>query len=171
MNAETIHPAALGLEELLSLCEVRRVRRSGPGGQRRNKVETGMVLRHLPTGIIAEANERRSLAENRKIAFKRLRVNLALCVRREATSGASASRIWQLRCRNGQIVVSLDHVDYAAMLAEALDIVFANDADVKSAAIVLGCTASQLTKFLKSEPRALSIVNSRRGELGLHRLK
>ena len=59
------HPAATRAEQLLAECEVRRLRRSGPGGQHRNKVETAVALRHLPTGVQAEANERRSQAQNR----------------------------------------------------------------------------------------------------------
>ena len=58
------HPAALSPEELLHQCRARRTRRSGPGGQHRNKVETAGVLTHAPTGVQAEANERRSQAEN-----------------------------------------------------------------------------------------------------------
>ena len=37
-----IHPAALPFDALLKECEVRRLRRSGPGGQHRNKVETAV---------------------------------------------------------------------------------------------------------------------------------
>ena len=75
------HPVELSDAALLAGCEVRRLRRSGPGGQNRNKVETAVQLVHLDTGLVAEANERRSQAENRKTALRRLRLQLALTVR------------------------------------------------------------------------------------------
>ena len=55
---------------------VETYRSSGPGGQRKNKVETAVRLKHLPTGITVIATEHRSQAENRKLAFKRLRERL-----------------------------------------------------------------------------------------------
>ena len=55
---------------------VETYRSSGPGGQRKNKVETAVRLRHLPSGITVIATEHRSQAENRKLAFNRLRDRL-----------------------------------------------------------------------------------------------
>jgi protein subunit release factor B len=51
-------------------------RSSGPGGQRKNKVETAVRLKHLPSGLTVIATEHRSQAENRKLAFERLRARL-----------------------------------------------------------------------------------------------
>ena len=57
------------------------------------------------------------------------------------------------------------------MLAEALDALAQHEADLKPAAEALGCTASQLIKLLKREPRALTLINRQRQERGLHRLQ
>jgi protein subunit release factor B len=51
-------------------------RSSGPGGQRKNKVETAVRLKHPPSGLTVVATEHRSQAENRKLAFERLRRRL-----------------------------------------------------------------------------------------------
>jgi len=166
-----MHPSALPDDKLLEDCTSRRLRRSGPGGQHRNKVETAVQLLHRPSGVAAEANERRSQAENRAVALRRLRVNLALEVRTPLADDKAPSPLWQSRCRGGRIVVATDHADFPPLVAEALDTIAGRDANVKQAAERLGCTASQLVKFLAKEPRALGLVNNWRGERGLKTLK
>ena len=51
---------------------VEHLRRSGPGGQHRNRRSTGVRLTHIPTGIVVMATERRSQAQNLEMAFERL---------------------------------------------------------------------------------------------------
>ena len=208
------HPAPLPSEKLLDECDVKFVRRSGPGGQHRNKVSTGVVLVHRPTGVKAEAAERRSQAENRAAALFRLRINLALKIRRpvketapsnllkkgataglsnsagrnsrkntagQASSGAQtpesqlfqriASPLWRTRCRGGRIEINAGHDDFPALLAEALDLLAANDFDPRHSAETLGCSASQLIKLLKKEPRAMAEVNEERRRRELHLLR
>jgi len=52
-------------------------RASGPGGQHRNKSETGVRLTHLPSGIVVTATESRSRHQNLRHAFARLEAKLA----------------------------------------------------------------------------------------------
>ena len=53
-------------------CDIDFFIASGPGGQHRNKVETGVRLLHRPTGTTVTATERRSQNANREVAFERM---------------------------------------------------------------------------------------------------
>jgi ribosome-associated protein len=55
---------------------VETYRSSGPGGQRKNKTETAVRLTHVQSGITVIATEYRSQAQNRQLAFERLRERL-----------------------------------------------------------------------------------------------
>ena len=162
-----MHPANKSIDELRADCEIRRQRRSGPGGQHRNKVETGIFIRHLPTGVEAEATEQRSQAKNCDSAIERLRVKLAMQARTPGFDIAAApSDRWLARVRGGRIAVSRQHWDFASLLAELLDVLAATGVDFREAATRLQCSRSQLTRLLSMEPRALALVNHWRAEKG-----
>lgn len=164
------HPATLSTDELLVACSLRHERRSGPGGQHRNKVQTAVVLKHMPTGTVAEANERRSQGENLKQAIHRLRLKLALGVRTPAADMNVPSPRWQRRTSTGRIVVSTKHDDFAALLAEALDVIAAERFELGASAAKLGVTTSQLTTFLRRHAPAWAAVNDARVQQGLRPL-
>ncbi len=164
------HPADLPDVRLLKVCSERRERRSGPGGQHRNKVETAVVLTHEPTGVEAEANERRSQAQNRQVAVFRLRLRLAVTVRAIRRTDAVPSELWRSRSRGGKISVNPEHADFPSLLAEALDVLAMAEFDVKLAAETLAVSGSQILKFLKLEPSAFERFNHERAARGLPRL-
>lgn len=165
----SIHPCCLTEEELLKECSLRSDRRSGPGGQHRNKVETAVIIVHQPTGTQAEASQRRSQADNRREAIARLRLSLATRVRIPATSPAP-SELWQQRASGGRLSVSSTHSDFACLLAECLDRMHAVDYAMPNCAEFFGVTSSQLIKLMRQHPPALIQVNAARADRGMHKL-
>lgn len=67
-----IMPLPPHLERLLADCDVTPFKSSGPGGQKKNKTESSVRVRHLPTGITRIATESRSQSRNRALALERV---------------------------------------------------------------------------------------------------
>lgn len=59
-------------ESLQRDCDLEFFVAGGPGGQHRNKVETGVRLRHRLSGVVITATERRSQYANREAAYERM---------------------------------------------------------------------------------------------------
>ncbi len=67
---------ALDDESLLRECQEEFFVAGGPGGQHRNKTESGVRLTHPLTELSVTATERRSQLQNRGVALERLRQGL-----------------------------------------------------------------------------------------------
>lgn len=93
-------------ESLERDCDVEFFVAGGPGGQHRNKVETGVRLTHRPSGLVVTATERRSQSANREAAFERMAEKLEARQKvrkaRRATKPSAASK--QQRVKEKKIV-------------------------------------------------------------------
>lgn len=63
-------------------CEIQTCRGSGPGGQKRNKTETAVQIRHKPSGMMVRCDQERSQQQNKATAF----AILAAKLQQEATA-------------------------------------------------------------------------------------
>ena len=63
-------------EDLLAQCDVETLSGSTKGGQRANKVETGVRLTHRPSGTVVTARRSRSQFRNKALAVAELRSRL-----------------------------------------------------------------------------------------------
>ncbi|MFM7261896.1 MAG: peptide chain release factor family protein, partial [bacterium] len=53
ITIEGRHPSTLEEPDFLSQCEIETGRVSGPGGQHRNRVDTAVWIKHVPTAVEA----------------------------------------------------------------------------------------------------------------------
>jgi len=161
--------------ELLAQCEVDRFRASGRGGQKRNKTESAIRLRHKPTDLIAIATKSRSQHANRARALRRLRAQVAFQVREPAdlvdyqppealvTLLRGGTRRRGPRERRA--------IDYLAGMAALLDVFVATDCSVRDTAEVLGSSTGALSRLLLGDARVARKANELRSARGMHPLR
>ena len=157
------HPAALDLDVLLSECDLRFQRRSGPGGQHRNKTSSGVFLHHEPTDIVAEATERRSQADNRAVALDRLRYRLAIAIRSVSVlDGNRCDLEDELRgqYQNSPLRIGPRNEIKPAVLALLLNDLHAAGGQPSVVAAIWGCSTSAIVRLLKSHPPAFVLLNT-----------
>jgi protein subunit release factor A len=149
---------------LLKQCDVTRHRASGPGGQRRNKVETAVRLCHIPSGVVVKAEESRSLEANRRRALRRLRERIAIEVRAPFDLAApSLPEHLTSRTRDGMLAVNDRSAAYPFVVAVVLDAVKEAGGSYAAAARSLRVSTSQLIKFLQGDREIWRAIEEEKG--------
>lgn len=167
-------------EQLMSQCEVDTYKSSGPGGQHRNKRETAVRLKHIPTGVIAQAAEDRSQHKNRASALTRLRTLLALKVRKTVDLEDYTPPPELLQILPPKSTIRGPHVGsqigpnnhkFASGMQALLDLVHAVGGSVADAAKILGLSTGALSRLILSDDTLRMAVNELRASKGMKPLK
>ena len=164
-EAQTVpapHPAILGIDDFVSQCRLTAHRRGGPGGQHRNKVSSAVMALHLPTGISAEANERRDQSQNRRVAIERLRLRLAIVLRSRTQNNAPMASIesdLRQRWHRRALKVSESNWDRSAVLAVVLDDLHRAGGQPSLIAERWQLSTTSIVQFVASSPPAFQMVN------------
>jgi hypothetical protein len=158
-----VNPLRLADEALLAQCTLDRFRGSGPGGQKRNKTESAVRLRHRPTALSATASESRSQHENRRRALRRLRQRLAAEVRRpvDLTRYEVPTELRALCGRAGARLSARDPA-FALAVQQLLDLFAALGASVADTAARLGLSTAATSKLLLGEDWIARAANALR---------
>ncbi|MFP4053350.1 MAG: peptide chain release factor family protein [Phycisphaerae bacterium] len=153
-------------DALLRQCQVDTYRASGPGGQHRNKVSSAVRLRHEPSGVSAHGDDSRSQHENKRIALKRLRMQIATHLRAPADWQEEQPPEVLRDCihpakggaKAGQARLQIGRKDqrFWQVAAYLLDLLEVRQGRLSEAAAVLGITTSNYIRVLKSHPQLLA---------------
>lgn len=149
---------------LRKACLEERYKASGPGGQRRNKVQTAVRFRHEPSGVTVHAAESRLLQENRVRALRRLRERIALEVRApfDLETPELPAEFLAQRGPRGALAVNRHNPAYPLVVATVLDTLEAADGSYAKAGRALGLTTSQVMRFLRSDGEVWRAVEQAR---------
>jgi hypothetical protein len=157
-------------EQLLRQCAVDTYRASGPGGQKRNKTDSAVRLRHLPSGLQVIAEESRSQHENKQRALKRLRQRLFLLLREPFPPTDPASfALWQAVAEH-QLKLGQRDARYWPTVGLVLDALVAQHGELAKTAALLGVSTGQLVRFLAGQDKVWEQANCIRRQFGLRPL-
>lgn len=149
--------------DLLAQCEEDHYRASGPGGQKRNKTDSAVRLRHRPTDVIVTAVESRSSHENRRRALRRLREGLALA-HREPISDSTTVPVLDL-------TIPGHHADFLPTAATVLDWLDHHQGQMGETARSLAVSTAELTRFLRTKTELWRAAQELRTAHGLKPLR
>ncbi|GKV09155.1 hypothetical protein SLEP1_g20699 [Rubroshorea leprosula] len=167
-------------QELMRQCEMDTFKASGPGGQHRNKRESAVRIKHLPTGVIAQAVEDRSQHMNRASALARLRTQLALKVRNKVDLDSYSPPLELLRIlppastiRGSECgpQIGPKNPKFVLGMQALLDLIFSVEGSVSEAAKLLGLSTGALSRLILSDDSLRMAVNELRASKGMKPLK
>tara|TARA_B100000029_G_scaffold512072_1_gene607765 strand:- start:8600 stop:9106 length:507 start_codon:yes stop_codon:yes gene_type:complete len=147
-------------QELMEQCVLDKFRASGPGGQKKNKTDSAVRIRHVSSGLVGLSSESRSQHINRVYALRRLRLKIALTLRSNPPNVRSELEKFVQQTKNSSFTLNTRNSKYSIIVASLFDELSANNWKVSLTAKKIGVTSSSLNKFLRSNPELWRALNN-----------
>ncbi|MBG92969.1 MAG: hypothetical protein CL792_03215 [Chloroflexi bacterium] len=147
-------------QELMEQCVLDKFRASGPGGQKKNKTDSAVRIRHVSSGLVGFSSESRSQHINRVYALRRLRLKIALTLRSNPPNVRSELEKFVQQTKNSSFTLNTRNSKYSIIVASLFDELSANNWKVSLTAKKIGVTSSSLNKFLRSNPELWRALNN-----------
>ncbi|XP_010529711.1 PREDICTED: uncharacterized protein LOC104806483 [Tarenaya hassleriana] len=167
-------------DQLMKQCKMETFRVSGPGGQHRNKRDSAVRLKHLPTGIVSQAVEDRSQHKNRASALTRLRTLLAVKVRNKVDldTYSPPPELLQILPPKSTIRLSTsgpqigpNNPKFVPGMQALIDLISANGGSISDSARLLGLSTGALSRLILSHDSLRMAINDIRAAKGMKPLK
>lgn len=169
--------------QLLDQCDVHVYKASGPGGQHRNKVSSAVRLKHRASGVSAHGDDSRSQHENKRLAIKRLRMNISCQIRCELSPDGILPDVVR-EClhvpkkrtskeQTAELRLDVGRKDYRfwPVAAFVMDLLDAHQGRLGEVATALGVSTGNVSAFLKSERHLFAAAQHIRSNHGQKPLK
>ena len=158
--------------DMLKDCRVDTYKSSGPGGQRKNKVETAVRLVHNPSGVSAQGQQTRSQRQNKSLAMQNLRIHIACACRTpqdlehldmpEEIAECFKPKGKQAKAKDAKARLTLAPGNrlFWPTAAFVLDVFDAAEGRLSDASDALGVSTANLAAFLRSHRNLLAAAQT-----------
>ncbi|XP_078181832.1 class I peptide chain release factor isoform X3 [Carex rostrata] len=143
-STSEINYLTLSDDELMAQCEMDTYKSTGPGGQHRNKRETAVRLKHLPSGITAQLVRNQIDLETYSPPIELLQILPLKSTIRGSDVGS------QIGPNNPKFIPGMQAL---------LDLIFSVEGSVSEAAKILGLSTGALSRLILSDDSLRSAVN------------
>jgi hypothetical protein len=150
----------------LQTCRFDAYMASGHGGQKRNRTYSAVRLTHIATGLSVIAEESRSQGENKIKAVKRLRMAIALHIRKQRSdySFTIPDEIKIYVQQESPLHINIKNPLYPLLCATVLDAMYLTQGKIGDASRLLNASTGRMNRLLSNNRDLFQAAN----ELRIH---
>ncbi|MGL1901505.1 MAG: hypothetical protein OCC49_05185 [Fibrobacterales bacterium] len=155
----------LSSEDLLKRCRSSNYQSQGAGGQKRNKVKSGIRLTLTGTSYETTSCEQRSPKANTVDAVRKLKISIALGERHTITDFTT------IQFPGSETRISIKNPLYYLFIKQVLDVLVMQNGELKATAQLFKLTSSALNRIFHKEKKFIEKVQEVRRTFDLPPLK